>query len=84
VWEERIHDYLTNGFAYIDGTAKSPPTRVTIGDVAHHLGFEPARIGTADQRRIAAVLTNLGWERETTESGKLKVSWDGKRWWIRK
>jgi hypothetical protein len=31
-------------------------------------------VRTADQRRIAAVLTNLGWTRE-------RKDWEGKRWW---
>jgi len=40
--------------------------RVTIGEVAREaLHIETARLGTADQRRIAAVLgEQLGWRRE--------------------
>ena len=49
--------------------------RVLIGEVARQALFiETPRIGTADQRRIAAVLETLGWQR-------LKVDWQGKRWW---
>jgi hypothetical protein len=77
VWEEKIQDYLVTGQSW--GQSKrdaQPPSRVTIGDVADKaLNFETARIGTADQRRIAAVLTNLGWAREP------KKDWQGKRWW---
>jgi hypothetical protein len=49
--------------------------RVTIGQIAKQALFiETPRIGTADQRRIAAVLTNLGWTREPKDG-------EGKRWW---
>ena len=51
-WEEEIRTYLA-------GT-----TRVTVYDVARHaLRFEASRIGTADQRRITAILERLGWQR---------------------
>jgi predicted P-loop ATPase len=50
VWEENVTAYL-NG-----------KTRVTIGQVAREALFvELPRIGTADQRRIAAIMTNMGW-----------------------
>lgn len=63
VWEDNIRDYV------------EPKTRVTVGEVGRHaLGIETARIGTADQRRIAAALEQLGWKRQPQ-------SWDGKRWW---
>jgi ABC-type microcin C transport system duplicated ATPase subunit YejF len=39
-------------------------TRVTIGQVAREaLRIETPRIGTAEQRRIAAALEQLGWHR---------------------
>jgi predicted P-loop ATPase len=62
-WEENISTYL-------DGRAK-----VTISQVAREaLDLETPRIGTAEQRRIAATLDQLGWKR-------LPKGWDGKRWW---
>ncbi len=62
-WEEPIKQFL------------ELEPRVTVGQVAKlALGMETAKIGTADQRRIAAVLTNIGWCRE-------KKDRTGKRWW---
>jgi predicted P-loop ATPase len=62
-WEESITDYLKT------------KERVTISEIAKlALFIETPRIGTADQRRIAAVLEMLGWHR-------LPVDWQGKRWW---
>jgi predicted P-loop ATPase len=62
-WEESISAYVKT------------KDRVLIGEVARQALFiETPRIGTADQRRIAAVLETLGWHR-------LKVDWQGKRWW---
>jgi predicted P-loop ATPase len=52
-------------------------SKVTIGQVAHSgLGIDTGRIGTADQRRIAAALEQLGWKR-------LPKDHEGKRWWAR-
>jgi predicted P-loop ATPase len=50
-WEGPIRDYVEN------------LSRVRVTDVARQaLGFEGmARVGTADQRRIAAVLASIGW-----------------------
>jgi predicted P-loop ATPase len=49
-WEEQVADYLN---------CKS---RVTVGEVAKQaLFFAESRIGTADQRRIAAIMTTAGW-----------------------
>jgi predicted P-loop ATPase len=62
-WEENIAAYLKT------------KDRVTVGEIAKlALFIETPRIGTADQRRIAAVLEQLGWNR-------LPVDWQGKRWW---
>jgi hypothetical protein len=45
----------------------------------HGLGIETARIGAADQRRIAAALERIGWRRERADG---KTDWQGKRWWV--
>jgi len=51
--------------------------RVTISEVAFGaLGMEAPRIGTADQRRIAAALTLLKWKRQNDKGT------DGTRWWV--
>jgi predicted P-loop ATPase len=64
IWEERITEFLL----FKD--------KVTVGEVARNALFlDTSRTGTADQRRIAAVLEHLRWRR--TKGGK------GVRWWIR-
>jgi predicted P-loop ATPase len=64
-WEESISGYLAGSLA----------VKVTVGQVAKQaLGIATERIGTAEQRRIAAALERLGWHR-------LPVDWQGKRWW---
>jgi hypothetical protein len=51
--------------------------KVTVSKVAREaLHIETPKIGTADQRRIAAVLIDIGWKRQ-------KQSWDGKRYWTK-
>jgi predicted P-loop ATPase len=68
IWEEKIGDYLANS------------SRVTIGEVAMSaLHFETAKIGKADQNRIAAAMENLQWKRERADG---KTDWQGKRWWV--
>jgi predicted P-loop ATPase len=63
-WEEIVGTYLR-----ADGS-----TRILISEVARGaLGFDASRIGTADQRRIMAVLERLGWRR-----GKRDLNG---RWW---
>jgi Virulence-associated protein E/Bifunctional DNA primase/polymerase, N-terminal len=62
-WEESIAEFLRQ----VDQTTVSLVAR----DALH---IEVPRIGTADQRRIAAAMERLGWKRQ-------KVAWDGKRWW---
>jgi predicted P-loop ATPase len=62
-WEETIAAYLVD------------KSKVTVGQIARGaLEIETPRIGTADQRRITAVLDVLDWQR-------LPKDWQGKRWW---
>ena len=64
-WEENIAAYVADA------------GKVTISQVAREALFiETPRIGTADQRRIAAALEQLGWHR-------LPKDWQGKRPWAR-
>jgi predicted P-loop ATPase len=66
VWEENIAQYI------------AIKTQVTISELAHQALFiETPRIGTADQRRIAAALERLGWKRD-------KKDWQGTRWWAKR
>jgi predicted P-loop ATPase len=70
VWEENIGQYLKG---------ESPNINiVTVGQIARQvLGIETGRIGTAEQRRVAAALERLGWKRGKREAGT------GKRLWVR-
>ena len=62
-WEDPIAEFI------------AARTRVTIGEIAQFaLFFDKSKIGTADQRRIAAILELLGWHR-------LPKDWQGKRFW---
>jgi predicted P-loop ATPase len=62
-WEETIAEYLAT------------IRRTTVGRVAREaLHIETPKIGTADQRRISAILERLGWKRQPKDS-------DGTRWW---
>jgi predicted P-loop ATPase len=64
-WEEMIRSYV------------SSRTKVTIGEIAKQALFiEAPRIGTADQRRIANILTQINWRRLPRGNG-------GIRWWGR-
>ena len=63
-WEEPIGKYLR-------GVSKT-----TVGIVAvNALGFKTERLGTADQRRIAAIMTTLDWRRSR------KLGSAGERLW---
>jgi predicted P-loop ATPase len=65
-WEETI------------GTWLATQTKVTIGQVAREcLHFDTSRLGTADQRRIAAAFEQLGWHRLPRTDAA------GTRWWGR-
>ena len=58
-WEESIENWLED------------KSRVTVYQVAFEaLKFDTPRIGTADQRRITAILERLGWRRGRDWRGK--------------
>lgn len=62
-WEETIENWLKN------------VPRATVTEIAREaLHLETARIGTADQRRIAAILERNSWKR-------LEKDWKGNRFW---
>ena len=72
-WEQTIGDWLLTPVrddTTASGVAKR--TECTISDVAENaLRMEPGRLGTTDQRRIAAALEILGWERsKRTKHGR--------------
>ena len=61
-WEETIAEFL------------GKHSKVTVGQVARDaLGFETSRIGTADQRRIAAALEQAGWRRDARAHGGTRL-----------
>jgi predicted P-loop ATPase len=57
-WEEAIGTHLAG---------VSTTTVLKVARAA--LGFNTDRLGTADQRRITAIMTNLGWERGKRQAG---------------
>jgi predicted P-loop ATPase len=62
-WEDKIVEFL------------HLKDKITIGEIARDALFiEAPRLGTADQRRIAAVLEHLKWQRRRDEKA---------RWWVR-
>jgi predicted P-loop ATPase len=64
-WEQAIAEYFTTH------------QQATVSEVAQGaLGFETAKIGTADQRRITSILEHLGLVRQPQH-------WTGKRYWGR-
>jgi hypothetical protein len=64
VWEEPIASFLL---------AKS---KATIGEIAREgLHIDTARIGTVDQRRIAACLQRLNWQRGKKD-GVGRIPWE--------
>lgn len=44
--------------------------QTTIMQVARNLNFTTDRVGTRDQRRIAAILRNLGWKEERSNAAR--------------
>jgi predicted P-loop ATPase len=63
VWEGMIGEFLAGKHS------------TTVGEIARSaLHFEASRIGTADQRRIAAALEHLGWKRGDKNSRGL-IPW---------
>jgi predicted P-loop ATPase len=77
IMSEQAARYEADAWEETIGAFIEVRTKVTIGEVAREaLQIETPRIGTADQRRVAAALEQLGWKR-------LPVDWQGKRWWTR-
>jgi predicted P-loop ATPase len=77
IMSEQAQRYEADTWEETIGAFIEVRTKVTVGEVAREaLRIDTARIGTADQRRIAAALEQLGWKR-------LPVDWQGKRWWIK-
>jgi predicted P-loop ATPase len=77
IMPEQAMRYEADAWEETIGTFLETHTKVTISQVARDaLGIETPRIGTAEQRRIAAALEQLRWKR-------LKKDWEGKRWWVK-
>ncbi len=77
IMSEQAARYEADAWEETIGAFIEVRTKVTVGEVARDgLRIDTARIGTADQRRIAAALEQLGWKR-------LPVDWQGKRWWAK-
>jgi predicted P-loop ATPase len=78
-WETLIADWIAGGIP--DGSQASGVSahgKLTVAEVASGaLLFDPSRLGTADQRRIAAVLERLGWMRGARGA-------NGERFWVRR
>jgi len=64
-WEQPIGEHLV-------GVTKTTITNVAV----NALGFKNDRLGTADQRRISAILTTLGWRRACKRGNAGERFWD--------
>jgi predicted P-loop ATPase len=70
-WEEPIAEYLNRK---LNPSLKCPNGRTTVFEIAKNcLSFDVEKIGTADQRRITAILERLGWSRG--ERGTRGIRW---------
>jgi predicted P-loop ATPase len=77
IMSEQAARYEADAWEETIGSFVEVRTKVTVGEVARDgLRIETPRIGTADQRRIAAALEQLGWKR-------LPKDWKGNRWWVK-
>jgi predicted P-loop ATPase len=64
-WEEPVVEFVARH------------KKVSVFEVARHaLNIDTPRIGTADQRRIAAILERLGWERRPSKNSKGRIEWE--------
>ena len=72
-WEEHVTRYLDG----VKHASNFPEGRkITVGMIARDaLSIETAKLGTAEQRRIGAVLERLGWRRGPKGNR-------GERWWL--
>jgi predicted P-loop ATPase len=72
---QQAQRYESDAWEGLIGNYLETVSKTTVTQVAREaLGLEPARLGTAEQRRIAAVLDLLRWKR-------LDKDWRGTRWW---
>jgi predicted P-loop ATPase len=75
IMPQQAHRYEGDAWEDVIAIYLETESKVTVGQIARNcLGFETQQIGTADQRRIAAVLEQLGWHR-------LSKDRRGNRWW---
>ena len=69
-WEQAVAKWVDELETDAVTGEREPRNGVTILDIAQHgLHMETPRLGTADQRRIAAILEHLGWTRGERKKG---------------